>query len=93
MNEVFRDIELSVKKLERTYDTHIAYLVSQANYYAACLNDLKPGSLEYNTKAAGYCCYRSCVAQFEKASGTKVSQQIVEVEHTCDLPSIAENLI
>lgn len=36
---IFRTIESELKKLERTYNHLIAYLVSEANYHASTLNE------------------------------------------------------
>ena len=90
---IFRTIESELRKVERTYNHLIAYLVSEANYHAHTLNEYLEVPIDdqiFNSHVIAYVTNLKAIREFEKASQTFVTTNPVVCKH--DLSSLIEKI-
>jgi len=90
---IFRTIESELKKVEKTYNYIIQYLVSEANYHALTLNEYPniPNSDKvFEAHVIAYLTNCKAIREFEKSSQTIATTNSVVCIH--DLNSLTQNL-
>ena len=81
---IFRTIESELRKVERTYNHLIAYLVSEANYHAHTLNEYPEVPIDdqiFNSHAIAYITNLKAIKEFEKTSKTFATTNPVVCKH------------
>ena len=81
---IFRTIESELKKVERTYNHLIAYLVNEANYHALTLNEyshVPEDDRVFNSHVIAYTTNCKAIREYEKASNTIATTTPVVCKH------------
>ena len=81
---IFRTIESELKKVERTYNHLVAYLVSEANYHAHTLNEYPEVPTDdqvFNSHVIAYITNCKAIKEFEKTSQTFATTNPVICKH------------
>ena len=84
---IFRTIESELKKVEKTYNHLVAYLVNEANYHAYTLNeypDVPTDDPIFNFHVIAYITNFKAIKEFEKVSQTFVTTNLVVCKHSLD---------
>ena len=90
---IFRTIESELRKVEKTYNHLVAYLVSEANYHAHTLNEYPKVPIDdqiFNSHVIAYITNCKAIREFEKASNTFATTNPVVCKH--DLNSLIDDL-